>query len=108
MAISISEFAARHITAMLRQRGHGLGMRLGLREAGCNGLSYVVDYADHIEDDDVIFESHKVKLIVHAHDLPRLDGTFIDYFTDNLANEGFDFHNPNVKDSCGCGESFNT
>jgi iron-sulfur cluster assembly protein len=66
---------------------------------------YVVGLADQIDPDDQIFESQGVKVVVSAKNLPYLDGIELDYTKEGL-NEGFRFRNPNVKESCGCGESF--
>jgi iron-sulfur cluster assembly protein len=66
----------------------------------------VVDYADEVADEDVVFESHGVKVVVDGGSLDQLDGTEIDFVKNNLLNEGFEFRNPNVRDMCGCGESF--
>ena len=55
--------------------------------------------------EDQVFESHGVKILVDPKSLIYIDGTELDFKRDGL-NEGFEFHNPNVKDSCGCGESF--
>lgn len=107
MAIHLTTDAATHVQQMLQQRGHGLGLRLGTRASGCTGFAYVLDYADSIEPDDRIFESHGVKVIVGRQYLTRLDGTEIDFVSNNISNSGFEFNNPNVRDMCGCGESFN-
>ena len=89
-----------------QQRGKGLGLRLGTKKSGCTGFAYVVDYADEIEDDDVTFETQGIKVIVNTEQLEQLDGMTIDFHKNNMINRGFDFINPNVKDMCGCGESF--
>ena len=91
---------------MLAKLGSGIGLRLGTRKSGCTGFAYVVDYADEVTDDDVVFESHGVKVVVDKQSLPNLDGTEVDYMKTNAINEGFEFRNPNIKDMCGCGESF--
>ncbi|MEW8499243.1 MAG: iron-sulfur cluster assembly accessory protein, partial [Candidatus Thiodiazotropha taylori] len=70
------------------------------------GFAYVVDYAEQVDADDHVFESHGVKIVVNHQSLPMLDGMTIDFVKENMLNEGFDFINPNVKQSCGCGESF--
>ncbi len=106
MAITLSKSAAGHIATILKKRGYGLGLRLGTRESGCSGFSYVVDYADTVTDDDVVFEDRGVKVVVARQSLPLIDGTEIDYLKNNAIELGFEFHNPNVKDLCGCGESF--
>ncbi|MGD2076467.1 MAG: iron-sulfur cluster assembly accessory protein [Gammaproteobacteria bacterium] len=106
MSVQLTEAAARHIEKMLEKRGSGLGLRLGTRVSGCSGFAYAVDYADEIRDDDLVFESFGVKVIVDPKSLSNLDGTTIDYQKTNAINSGFEFNNPNVADSCGCGESF--
>lgn len=106
MAIQLTEAAAQRVRIMLDKRGHGLGLRLGTRKSGCSGFSYVVDYADAIGPGDRTFESHGVTVVVDADSLDRLAGMEIDYVRNNALNEGFEFRNPNVKDTCGCGESF--
>ena len=81
-------------------------MRLGVKTSGCSGMAYVLEFADSIEDTDQVFESNGVKVIVDPKSLVYLDGTELDFAKEGL-NEGFKFNNPNVKDACGCGESFN-
>ncbi|MFO1418029.1 MAG: iron-sulfur cluster assembly accessory protein [Methylotetracoccus sp.] len=105
MAMSLTEKAANQIKRQLARRGHGLGLRLGVRKAGCSGFAYVVDYADEITADDCVSEHHGVQLIVRNDDVPLLDGIEVDYTREGI-NEAFRFNNPNVKASCGCGESF--
>jgi iron-sulfur cluster assembly protein len=83
-----------------------VGLRLGVRTTGCSGMAYVLEFADEIEDSDVVFEDHGVKVIVDPKSLVYIDGTELDFAREGL-NEGFKFNNPNVKDECGCGESFN-
>ncbi|MEW6688872.1 MAG: iron-sulfur cluster assembly protein IscA [Pseudomonadota bacterium] len=106
MAITLTEKAASHIQGSIARRGKGLGLRLGVRTSGCSGLAYRLEYADRIEPDDVEFESHGVKVVVDRKSLAFIDGTELDFAREGL-QEGFKFSNPNVKDECGCGESFN-
>jgi iron-sulfur cluster assembly protein len=106
MAVTLTDAAARHVSNMIEQRGHGIGLRIGTKKSGCTGFAYVVDYADEVEDGDQIFESHGVKVVVDDHSLSQLDGMEVDFVKTSLLNEGFEFRNPNVKDQCGCGESF--
>lgn len=108
MAVSLTPAAAEHVAKMLAQRGKGQGLRLGTKKSGCTGFAYVVDYADEITEDDQVFENDGVKVIVDNRSLPMLDGTEIDFGKTNLLNSGFEFRNPNIKDQCGCGESFST
>jgi len=108
MAVSLTPAAAEHVAQMLTKRGEGIGLRLGTRKSGCSGFAYVVDYADEVGPNDKVFEDKGVKVIVDEHSLTLLDGTEIDFGKHNLLNSGFDFRNPNIKDTCGCGESFTT
>lgn len=106
MAVTLTEAAADRVNKMLAKRGHGIGLRLGTKVSGCTGFAYVVDYADEIDEHDVVFESQGVKVVVDEKSLPNIDGMELGYVKESLLNEGFEFNNPNVKDSCGCGESF--
>lgn len=106
MAVTLSERAARHVSSFMARRGKGIGIRLGVKTSGCSGMAYKLEYADDAEADDLVFESHGVKVLVDPKSLPYLDGTELDFVREGL-NEGFKFNNPNVKDACGCGESFN-
>jgi iron-sulfur cluster assembly protein len=106
MAITLTQAAASRVKQFLDNRGKGVGLRLGVKTTGCSGMAYVIEYADAIEDNDMVFEDQGVKVIVNPKSLAYLDGTELDYSKEGL-NEGFRFNNPNVKDSCGCGESFN-
>jgi iron-sulfur cluster assembly protein len=105
MAVTLTEAAARHVAGFMTRRGKGVGLRLGVRTTGCSGLAYKLEYADVIEPEDLVFECHGVKVVVDPKSLPFLDGTELDFAREGL-NEGFKFNNPNVKDECGCGESF--
>ncbi|HPE61322.1 MAG: iron-sulfur cluster assembly accessory protein [Thiothrix sp.] len=104
--ISITESAARHIRQQLDKRGHGLGMRLGVKKSGCTGFMYVVDYVDEAGDADQVYEDHGIKVFVDRSSLDFLDGTEINFVRNNILNQGLEFNNPNVKNQCGCGESF--
>ncbi len=105
MAVTLSERAAKHVANYLAKRGKGIGLRLGVRTSGCSGVAYKLEFADMAGQDDIEFESHGVRVLVDPKSLPYIDGTELDYTREGL-NEGFKFNNPNVKDACGCGESF--
>lgn len=105
MSITMSEAAAQHVSRFIAKRGKGIGIRLGVKTSGCSGMAYKLEFADAAEPDDIIFESHGLKVLVDPKSLPYLDGTELDFAKEGL-NEGFRFNNPNVKDQCGCGESF--
>ena len=104
--ITLTETAAKHVQSFLAKRGKGVGLRVGVRTSGCSGLAYKLEFADAVTPEDVRFESHGVTVIVDPKSLQFIDGTVLDYSREGL-NEGFRFRNPNVKDECGCGESFN-
>lgn len=105
MSISITPAAADRVKNFLASRGHGVGLRLGVKPTGCSGYAYVVNYADELSGEDVVFEERGVKIIVDKNSLSFIDGTEIDFVKQGL-NEAFRFRNPNVKGECGCGESF--
>ena len=107
MSVQLTEKAAQHVQKKIAQQGSNmLGLRLGTKESGCTGFAYVVDFADQITEQDEVFESFGVKVIVNKDSLPILNGMTVDFVKTNMLNEGFEFINPNVKDMCGCGESF--
>jgi iron-sulfur cluster assembly protein len=105
MTISLTESAANRVKTFLSARGHGVGLRLGVRKTGCSGFAYVINYADEAPPGDVMFEDRGVKVFVDPGSLSMLDGTIVDFIKQGL-NEAFRFRNPNVKGECGCGESF--
>lgn len=106
MSVTLSEKAAKHVSNYIAKRGKGFGIRLGVRTSGCSGMAYKLEFVDEQQPEDLIFESHGVRVIVDPKSLPYLNGTELDFVREGL-NEGFKFNNPNVKDACGCGESFN-
>ncbi|AOV18500.1 iron-sulfur cluster assembly protein IscA [Acidihalobacter aeolianus] len=106
MSITLTESAANRMRTFLDKRGKGVGVRLGVKTTGCSGMAYVMEFVDAIDEGDQVFDDHGVKIIVNAKSLVYLDGTELDYVREGL-NEGFKFANPNEKNRCGCGESFN-
>jgi iron-sulfur cluster assembly protein len=106
MAITLSERAADRVQKFLAQRGKGIGLRLGVRTSGCSGMAYTLEFVDESLPEDMSFESYGVKVLIDPKSLSFLDGTELDFVREGL-NEGFKFNNPNVKNTCGCGESFN-
>ena len=105
MAITLTERAAKHVSEFIARRGKGVGLRVGVRTSGCSGMAYKLEYADTLNAEDRQFESHGVTVIIDPKSLAYIDGTELDFAREGL-NEGFKFNNPNVKDQCGCGESF--
>ncbi len=105
MAITLTDSAAERVRTYLEKRGKGIGLRLGVTLTGCSGYSYVINYADKVEDSDLVFEDKGIKVIVDPDALKLIDGTEIDFVKNGL-NEAFSFRNPNISGECGCGESF--
>lgn len=105
MAISLTPSAATRVRTFLASRGKGVGLRLGVKETGCSGFAYVVNYADEVGAEDVVFDQAGVKVVVDRASLKFIDGTEVDFVKEGL-NEAFRFRNPNIKGECGCGESF--
>ncbi|UOP05422.1 iron-sulfur cluster assembly protein IscA [Conchiformibius kuhniae] len=103
--ITLTEKAADHIRNFLAKRGKGEGIRLGVKTSGCSGMAYQLEFVDDVAPEDQVFEDFGVKIFVDPKSLVYLDGTRLDYVKEGL-QEGFKFDNPNVKDECGCGESF--
>ena len=105
MGITLSDSAADRVKRFLTNRGKGVGLRLGVKTSGCSGMAYVLEFVDEVTDEDQVFDDKGVKVIIDAKSLSYLAGTELDFVKEGL-NEGFKFNNPNVKDACGCGESF--
>ena len=90
MAITVTEKAARQIQKHLLS----------------SGLAYTLEFVDEPRSEDLIFEHFGVSILVDPKSMAYIDGTELDFVREGL-NEGFKFNNPNVKNQCGCGESFN-
>jgi len=104
--IELTEVAAEKIKQNLAKRGHGLGIRLGVKTTGCSGLAYVLEYVDQPSAlRPMIFDRHGVTVYIDTKDMVYLEGLKLDWKRQGL-NEGFDFINPNEVARCGCGESF--
>jgi len=105
VSVILTDAAAERVKSFMKTRTEAMGLRLAVKVVGCSGFAYVVDLANAIHDDDRVFESNGVKVVVDAKSLPVVDGTEIDFSRQGL-NEGFEYHNPNARNQCGCGESF--
>lgn len=106
--IILTERAADRIKEILRSSDaaeQALGIRLGTKRRGCNGLSYTLNYAYEKPDKDIEMESHGVKIFIEPMALFNVVGTTMDWEETELTSE-FTFNNPNSKGECGCGESF--
>ena len=105
MAVTLTPAAADRVKSFLHSRGHGVGLRLGIRKTGCSGYAYVVNYAEEVGAGDTVFEDHGVTVVVDSDSLALVDGTEVDFVRHGL-NEAFRFKNPKARSECGCGESF--
>ena len=105
MAITLTESAARQIKSSVARFG-GIGLRLGVKTVGCNGLAYTFDVAREVGAGDTLFEAHDAKVVVDSEALAVLDGSELDYVREGF-KQMFSVRNPNVDSTCGCGESFN-
>ena len=105
MAVTLSTAAADRVRTFMNKRGKGVGLRLGVKTSGCSGMAYKLEFADTLADEDLLFQSYGVTVIVDPLSLPYLDGTELDFVREGLS-EGFKFNNPNASSRCGCGESF--
>lgn len=105
MGLSLTAGAATEIRRMIDERGQGVGIRVVVEPSECSGLSYGLQFVDETSGNDIVFESHGTKLVTDAKSLALLDGSEIDFVSDGESS-GFDIRNPNVRRSCGCGDSF--
>lgn len=105
MSVTLTENATNRVRQVIEKAGSGKGIRIGVKDAGCSGLTYVVGLAEEIGPDDRVFEQNGVTVVIKGDDLPFLAGIELDYLRQGI-NEAFSFRNPNAKETCGCGESF--
>jgi iron-sulfur cluster assembly protein len=103
--ITLTERAAQHVHEFLARHAAGQHLRLAVKPTGCSGYKYVVEPTAVVHDHDRVFESRGVRVVIDAESLRYLEGTEIDYAREGLS-AGLRFTNPNVKETCGCGESF--
>ena len=101
--INISKSAADHIRKIMED-GAGKALRIGLKKGGCAGMEYTMEYVNEISESDEVVEVDGAKIIIAPTAQMFLFGTEIDYES-GLLESGFKFHNPNVSETCGCGES---
>ncbi len=107
MAVSLAPAALDRVRRYLADTPEALGLRFGVKRTGCSGWQYVADLAKETGGADRIFLQEDVRIYVDEASLPIVDGTEIDLVRQKLG-EQFVFRNPNVRDECGCGESFTT
>ena len=105
--ILLSEAALRHILFLRDQQGQDLCLRVGVRQGGCSGMSYMMDFEDisKIRSDDEVFDYDGFKIICDRKSMLYLYGLMLDY-SNAMIGGGFQFTNPNASQTCGCGKSF--
>jgi len=104
-ALSLTPAAVTRIKTLLDGRPEYIALKIGVRQRGCNGLSYTLEYATQktVKDEEVLQDG--VRVLIDQKAQLTLLGTEMDYQEGELASE-FVFNNPNIKGLCGCGESF--
>ena len=106
--LNFSDKAIEHFQNTLSRRGNGIGVKIGVKKAGCSGYEYFFDFVDEINDGkekDTIIKYKNCKFLVDSNSLTFLKGSLVDYSEEGF-NKGIKFHNPNANATCGCGESF--
>ncbi|MEO1404566.1 MAG: iron-sulfur cluster assembly accessory protein [Cyanobacteria bacterium J06635_1] len=107
--ILMTEAALKHVLALKEKQGKDLCLRVGVRQGGCSGMSYMMDFEDinNATEHDEIYDYQGFKVICDRKSLLYLYGMMLDY-SDALIGGGFQFTNPNAAQTCGCGKSFGT
>jgi iron-sulfur cluster assembly protein len=105
MSVRVTESAARQIRDVAGRMG-GIGVRLGIKQVGCSGLTYTYDVAKEVREGDLVVQDHDATLVVDKDAVPIVEGSELDYIREGF-KQLFTVKNPNVKSTCGCGESFN-
>lgn len=105
--ITLTDAAIARVKNLQSQRATTAPLRLGIKQGGCSGLSYLMDFADQLEPNDNQYDCNGVKIVINDSNLPQLQGLELDY-TEDLLGGGFRFRNPNASKSCSCGTSFAT
>jgi iron-sulfur cluster assembly accessory protein len=104
---TVTEGAAKEIQTLINSYNNPqLALRVRVLAGGCSGYSYDLAFDDQVQENDMIFETNGVKVMIDDRSFKVLDGTQLDY-VDTMLGRGFTFNNPNAKSSCGCGSSFN-
>jgi iron-sulfur cluster assembly protein len=102
-AVTLTPAAVRQISRLMAKQG-STGLRIGVKKGGCAGMEYTMDYVTDINPMDELIEQDGARVMIAPMAQMFLFGTEIDYET-SLLEAGFKFNNPNVSESCGCGES---
>ncbi|MBD1838136.1 iron-sulfur cluster assembly accessory protein [Coleofasciculus sp. FACHB-64] len=105
--IQLSESALKHVLSLREKQGKDLCLRVGVRQGGCSGMSYMMDFEEpsQIRDNDEVYDYDGFKIVCDPKSMLYLYGLMLDY-SDAMIGGGFQFTNPNAAQSCGCGKSF--
>ncbi len=104
MSFNLTESAAAQIRRVIAGKA-AIGVRLGVKEVGCSGLGYTYDLATSVEDGDLVVNAHDACLVIARDAVKIVDGAELDFVSEGF-KQIFTVRNPNVKATCGCGESF--
>ena len=106
--IQLTEEALKHVLMLRKQQGNeNLCLRVGVRQGGCSGMSYMMDFDDinNVTEHDEVFDYEGFNLICDKKSILYLYGMVLDY-SNAMIGGGFQFTNPNASQTCGCGKSF--
>ncbi|MGF1498668.1 MAG: HesB/IscA family protein [Elainellaceae cyanobacterium] len=105
--ILMSDSALKQVLALRDKQGADLCLRVGVRQGGCSGMSYTMDFEEigNVRDDDEVFDYEGFKVVCDRKSMLYLYGLMLDY-SDAMIGGGFQFTNPNANQTCGCGKSF--
>ena len=105
MDLSVTDKAIMRFRDKLSGQPNAIGLRISIKSTGCNGYSYILDYAGEVNDEDEHIKISDISIFVDAESMSLIKGTEIDFIDEGL-NQVFTFKNPNATGDCGCGESF--
>ena len=105
--IQLTQTALKHVLMLREQQGKDLCLRVGIRQGGCSGMSYMMDFEDpnNVRQDDEVFDYDGFQILCDRKSILYLYGLVLDY-SNSMIGGGFQFTNPNASQTCGCGKSF--
>jgi len=106
--IKITESAIEKLKTLISEENMDVNthyLRVGVKGGGCSGLSYIMDFDTHTDEDDTVIKIDPINVVINKKSLLYISGTTLDH-QGGLNGKGFDWINPNASRTCGCGESF--